>query len=443
MDPIERVSDAVAALVGRDLTLEDAHQFLLDAAKLVAPARPVIVGGGTCGSEVRWRLGERTLAISGGHEPETPLVSVSFVNAEQADDEEFRDFKWGLVQDAPFHWTILTGPAEPGDIWTKQCACLCYNWDLFDEVFDPVFQALPHDLAKLPPAWRPQIIYQWDMSVTSLGVITVRATVDGVQISSDATGDCVTLPPGFPMGIGRILAGLAGGAPLRDVRFLESRGFAAGPTSLTGRETPDLLEQIAWMEQHNWDEFAPDNEHNKRPALTFDDLRTAVALAEADADEKPRPRTTRDNASPMRAGLTTQHLQWIAQQWLGGAPVSDLLTRELGGTPGTYLNEQAIVGTDWVAYQPEHNGEWAIIVSPAEGETWTDDQELAGAAWELCGALKAMVGAPFAGQTTSHFVYTRFFAAGERALAVDTLLGLRLRLGTFEEMKAFYPRASA
>ena len=57
MDPIERVSDAVAALVGRDLTLEDAHQFLLDAAKLVAPARPVIVGGGTCGSEVRWRLG--------------------------------------------------------------------------------------------------------------------------------------------------------------------------------------------------------------------------------------------------------------------------------------------------------------------------------------------------------------------------------------------------
>lgn len=244
------------------------------------------------------------------------------------------------------------------------------------------------------------------------------------------------------MGIGRILAGLAGGAPLRDVRFLESRGFAAGPTSLTGRDTPDLLEQIAWMEQHNWDEFAPDNEHNKRPALTFDDLRTAVALAEADADEKPRPRTTRDNASPMRAGLTTQHLQWIAQQWLGGASVSDLLTRELGGTPGTYLNEQAIVGTDWVAYQPEHNGEWAIIVSPAEGETWTDDQALAGAAWELSGALKAMVGAPFAGQTTSHFVYTRFFAAGERALAVDTLLGLRLRLGTFEEMKAFYPRAS-
>ena len=40
MDPIERVSDAVAALVGRDLTLEDAHQFLLDAAKLWHPLVP-------------------------------------------------------------------------------------------------------------------------------------------------------------------------------------------------------------------------------------------------------------------------------------------------------------------------------------------------------------------------------------------------------------------
>ena len=53
MDPIERVSNSVAALAGRDLTLEDYHQFLLDAAALLTPAHPVIVGGGRYGSEVR------------------------------------------------------------------------------------------------------------------------------------------------------------------------------------------------------------------------------------------------------------------------------------------------------------------------------------------------------------------------------------------------------
>ena len=285
MDPIERVSNSVAALAGRDLTLEDYHQFLLDAAALLAPARPVIVGGGRHGSEARWRVGGRTLAISGGDRPDMPLVSVSFVDTEHAEDEEFREVKWGLMQDTTFHWAILLGPETLEDAWVKRCGCLCYNWELFDEVFDPVFRSLPHDLAKLPPAWRPQIVYQWDMSVTALGVVTVRATVDGVQISSDVTGDSVTLPPGFQMGIGRILAGLAQGAPLRDVRFLESRGFSIGPTSLTGRETPELLQQIAWMEEHNWDEYGPDTEHHRCTGLTFDDLRTAVALAAGDAEE--------------------------------------------------------------------------------------------------------------------------------------------------------------
>ena len=69
--------------------------------------------------------------------------------------------------------------------------------------------------------------------------------------------------------------------------------------------------------------------------------------------------------------LTTEQLQWLVQQWLGGAPIADLLTRGLGGENGTYLTKQAIVGTDWAVYQPEHNGEWAIIVSPAEVRSGT------------------------------------------------------------------------
>ena len=53
MDPIERVSNSVAALAGRDLTLEDYHQFLLDAAAPPRPPRPLILGGGRPRGEAR------------------------------------------------------------------------------------------------------------------------------------------------------------------------------------------------------------------------------------------------------------------------------------------------------------------------------------------------------------------------------------------------------
>ena len=56
MDPIEELSDRVAALAGRDLALSEVHQFILDAAELLAPAVPVVTGNGVW---VRWGLGER------------------------------------------------------------------------------------------------------------------------------------------------------------------------------------------------------------------------------------------------------------------------------------------------------------------------------------------------------------------------------------------------
>ena len=54
MDPIEELSDRVAALAGRDLALSEVHQFILDAAELLAPAVPVVTGNGVW---VRWGLG--------------------------------------------------------------------------------------------------------------------------------------------------------------------------------------------------------------------------------------------------------------------------------------------------------------------------------------------------------------------------------------------------
>ncbi len=82
MNPIERVSDAVH-LAGRDLTLEDYSQFLLDAA-LPRARTPSSSAEASTGAKTMARVGGRTLAISGGDRPDMPLVSVSFVDTEHA-----------------------------------------------------------------------------------------------------------------------------------------------------------------------------------------------------------------------------------------------------------------------------------------------------------------------------------------------------------------------
>ena len=94
------------------------------------------------------------------------------------------------------------------------------------------------------PQWRPQIRYQWDLRVSGLGVLTASVSADGVELASDATGETVLLPPGFPLGFGRVLAGLAGGARLRDVPMLASGGLAVTPLSPNGSESPEEIEEF-------------------------------------------------------------------------------------------------------------------------------------------------------------------------------------------------------
>ena len=74
------------------------------------------------------------------------------------------------------------------------------------------------------------------------------------------------------------------------------------------------------------------------------------------------------------------------------------------------------------------------LCPPAEDHAWTDERQLAAAAWQLSHELQDGYGSPFSGRTSSRFGFSRFFRIGDRGLAISTFLGLRVALGSFEDM---------
>ncbi len=112
-----------------------------------------------------------------------------------------------------------------------------------------------------------------------------------------------------------------------------------------------------------------------------------------------------------------------------------------GRENGTYLTKQAIVGTDWAAYQRAQRRMGDHRHLPAEkAGVERDDRRWRGAAWRLCTTLTSMVGPALRGAHHRSFRLHAILPASANGPSVSTpSLGLRLRLRTFEEMKAFYP----
>lgn len=430
MDPIEELSDRVAALAGRDLALSEVHQFILDAAELLAPAVPVVTGNGVW---VRWGLGERTVVVSPHRFRSMLTLAVHFFNSEYTETHDYHAFKWGMADDMPFRWSMVLGERTTSVFdWWRQCGLVGYNWDYFDRQFDSVLDSLPEDLELMPPQWRREVVYRWDMSVSGLGAVTLRATHEGIEISSAATGESVMFPQGRTQGMGAVLAGLAGGAPLKKVPMLESSGFDAGPITLDGSEPEDVLREIEMIEENNNEGMRPDTDDNRRPALTFADLR--ARLGEPEEETVSRTYARAEHAVlPMRWGLSLDQLHAIVRQWSAGAQM-DRVLMELGAVPGTYLNDEALVGKDWVAVTGRVSSEWEIVVSPDEEHAMTDNRQLAAAAWQLSQEFQDVYGSPFAGRTSSSFGFSRFFRIGDRGLAINTFLGLRVVFGSFEKL---------
>lgn len=430
MDPIEELSDRVAALAGRDLALSEVHQFILDAAELLASAVPVVTGNGVW---VRWGLGERTVVVAPHRFRSMLTLTVHFFNSEYTETHDYHAFKWGMSDDMPFRWSMVLGEHTTSVFdWWRQCGLVGYNWDYFDRQFDSVLDSLPEDLELMPPQWRREVVYRWDMSVSGLGVVTLRATHEGIEISSAATGESVMFPPGRTQGMGAVLAGLAGGAPLKKVPMLESSGFDAGPITLDGSEPEDVLREIEMIEENNNEGIRPDTDDNRRPALTFADLR--ARLGEPEEETVSRAYARAEHAVlPMRWGLSLGQLHAIVRQWSAGAQM-DRVLMELGAVPGTSLNDEALVGKDWVAVTGRVSSEWEIVVSPDEEHAMTDNRQLAAAAWQLSQEFQDVYGSPFAGWTSSRFGFSRFFRIGDHGLAINTFLGLRVVFGSFEKL---------
>ena len=190
----------------------------------------------------------------------------------------------------------------------------------------------------LPHCGRREVVYRWDMSVSGLGPVTARATHEGIEISSAATGESIVFPLGRTEGMGAVLAGLAGGAPLKEVPMLEDRGIDCGPISLASDEPEVVLWQIESNERDNDEGIRPDADDNRRPALTFADLR--ARLAEPEEETAPRAhRRAERTVLPMRWGLSLGQLRSIVEQWSAGARMNRVLKR-MGAVPGTYLGKR-------------------------------------------------------------------------------------------------------
>lgn len=429
MDPIERVSDAVAALAGRDMTREDCHQFILEAAQMMEPVKPIIIGGSEQEeTHIRWRTPDRSLRLS----VRGTTIHSSFGDTRLIENDEYYNLESEEPEYKPYRWMIALGPEiQEIDIRSKPCT-MCSCWDQFDAEFDRSMSDLVDGLGMMPPQWRPQIRYQWDLRVSRLGVLTASVRVDGVELASDATGETVLLPPGFPLGFGRVLAGLAGGARLRDVPMLASGGLAVTPLSPNGSESPEEIEEFDWFEEENEQGYAPDSQENRRPALSFAQLRdlaAQVASPESSAGSREEAQTV-----PMRTGLAFGQVCGIVDQWARGVPVRDVLVAN-GGVAGQFDGRDvSLVGDGWIAQEKASRGEWVLTVSPTPARTRVEPRAGAAAAWQLCQTMTQMFGAARFGETEGDAVYSRLYALGERGVRVRKSDDVTITFGDFLQL---------
>ena len=152
MDPIERVSDAVAALAGRDMTREDCHQFILEAAQMMEPVKPIIIGGSEQEeTHIRWRTPDRSLRLS----VEGTTIRSSFGDTRLIENDEYYNLESEEPEYKPYRWMIALGPEiQEIDIRSKPCT-MCSCWDQFDAEFDRSMSDLVDGLGMMPPQWRP------------------------------------------------------------------------------------------------------------------------------------------------------------------------------------------------------------------------------------------------------------------------------------------------
>ena len=438
-----QVADRVAALMSTTLTEADVHRFLLDAAGILGTESFAAYGPDLC---FRWRVGERVVEIEPDYNSRTGELSLrvdSFNPAYPIDSDEYRSFKWGEAEDYPYLWTVELG-RTPFNDWEPGEAYIV-NWEMFGQTTAKTLGGLPDNLALMPPQWRRPFSLRWDMGESGLGIVSFTGSVEGLTVTVESTGDQVLIPRDLldsersRISMRDVVAGLAGGRPLMDIRFAGSEGFgdygliAASPSGDEDDMDKDDIEFL--LEDRGRDEPGR--------AMTMDDLRRRIAaLAATGTSNQPslQPRVEWEIV-PMRIGLTIPQILSIVEQVLDGTAVKRVL-RQLGGRPSIRELCPVLRGDDWLAERSCFTGIWSIeVVTKPKGKRLRfDERHTADYARRITQALEQRYGPPYGMHTTNDGFLKRLFQVGEYGVEVCTT-GFRtvtVEIGSFETLAQYW-----
>ena len=447
MNPEVEVADRVASLLGATLTEADVHRFLLDAADILGTESFAAYGPDLF---FRWRVGERVVEIEPDYNSRTGELSLrvnSFNPDYPIDIDEYRDFKWGEAEDYPYLWTVELG-RTPFNDWGPGEADII-NWEMFEETTAKTLGGLPDNLALMPPQWRRPFTLRWDMGASDLGLVSFTGTAEGLTVTVESTGEQVLIPRallGNQVKMGDVVAGLAGGLPLADIRFAGSEGFGdanhqelyvATPNGNESDWDKDIVESL--IQEHK--------ENDSRPAMTMEDLRQlaatpAAAPSDATVDE-PEQSQTRWTTVPMKIGLSIPQILSVVEQVITGAPMEDVLTR-LGGQPESRWGKTALRGNGWLAEPSSKGVSWEIeVVTGPEGDEGKllcfDEHHLADYAWRIAQALEQRYGSPYGMLTDNDGCFSRLFRVGNHGIEVGTSFpAVTVETGSFDKLAEFW-----
>ena len=420
VNPEVEMSNRVAALMGTTLTEADVHRFLLEAADLLGTESLSMYGPNVF---FRWRLGKRVIEIEPRYQrwdDKYSLLVDSYDPTIPIDSEEYRAFKWGEAEDYPYLWTVELGGA-PFDGWGPGEAYIV-NWDLFEETTAKTLGGLPDDMALMPPQWRRPFTFRWDMGESELGLVSFTGTVDGLKVTVESTGEEVLIPRNLlgsersQISMRDVVAGLAGGRPLMDIRFAGSEGFgdygvfAASPSGDEDEMAKGDIEFL--LETHGKD--------SPGPAMTMDDLRRLAASTPAPAGPNRPP--VNWQVIPMRIGLSIPQILSVVEQVLDGTSFESVL-RPLGGSFDTRRGRPILRGDGWLSGQLHACGTWGVevVTEPqgVEGERLCfDKRHVADYAWRIAQALEQRYGFPYGIRTTNDGFLMRLFQIGGHGVKV-------------------------
>ena len=437
-NPEVEMADRVASLLGTALTEADVHRFLLDAADILGTESFAAYGPGL---RFRWRLGERVVEIEpyyGSLTGELSLRVDSFNPAYPIDSDEYRSFKWGEAEDYPYLWTVELG-RTPFNDWEPGEAYIV-NWEMFGQTTAKTLGGLPDNLALMPPQWRRPLTLRWDMGASGLGLVSFTATIEGLTVTVESSGDQVLIPRDL-LGSERsrismrdVVAGLAGGRPLMDIRFAGSEGFgdygliAASPSGDEDDMDKDGIEFL--LEDRGRDEPGR--------AMTMDDLRRRIAaLAATGTSNQPslQPRVEWEIV-PMRIGLTIPEILSIVEQVLDGTAVKRVL-RRLGGRPSIRELCPVLRGDDWLAERSCFTGIWSIeVVTKPKGKRLRfDERHTADYARRITQALEQRYGFPYGMRTFNDGFLMRLFQVGDHGVKVTMgFSSVEVEIDSFETL---------